>query len=79
MSSGSASPRKKYKREWQERHRRAKGVKPVKIAPCGTPSAYRRHLRNDEPIDDACRDAWNRQGREARKRAKKAKAKRAES
>ncbi|KDA05859.1 hypothetical protein DC31_13855 [Microbacterium sp. CH12i] len=26
-------------------------------APCGTESAYRRHLRNGEPVDDACRDA----------------------
>jgi hypothetical protein len=26
-------------------------------APCGTEAAYRRHLRNDEPIDAACRDA----------------------
>lgn len=26
-------------------------------APCGTRSAYQRHLRNKEPIDDACRDA----------------------
>lgn len=26
-------------------------------APCGTESAYRRHLRNDEPVDVACRDA----------------------
>ncbi|GAA3009137.1 hypothetical protein [Microbacterium aurantiacum] len=26
-------------------------------APCGTDAAYRRHLRNDEPVDEACRDA----------------------
>jgi len=26
-------------------------------APCGTESAYRRHLRNGDPIDVACRDA----------------------
>ena len=27
------------------------------IAPCGTPSAYSRHVRRGEPIDDACRKA----------------------
>lgn len=26
-------------------------------APCGTSSAYERHMRNNEPIDEACR-AW---------------------
>jgi hypothetical protein len=27
------------------------------IAPCGTPSAYSRHVKKGEPIDDACRKA----------------------
>lgn len=27
------------------------------IAPCGTPSAYTRHVKKGEPIDDACRRA----------------------
>lgn len=27
------------------------------IAPCGTQSAYTRHIRHGEPIDDACRAA----------------------
>ena len=26
-------------------------------APCGTYTAYKRHLRNDEPVDEACRRA----------------------
>jgi hypothetical protein len=26
-------------------------------AACGTPAAYKRHIRNNEPIDDACRAA----------------------
>lgn len=26
-------------------------------APCGTDAAYRRHLRNGETVDEACRDA----------------------
>jgi hypothetical protein len=34
---------------------RAKGGR--KIAPCGTSSAYSRHVRNREPIDEACRRA----------------------
>ncbi len=27
------------------------------IAPCGTQSAYTRHVKNGDPIDDACRRA----------------------
>lgn len=27
------------------------------LAPCGTPAAYQRHVRNKEPIDQACKDA----------------------
>lgn len=30
---------------------------PIDLKPCGTPAAYRRHLRNKEPIDEACRVA----------------------
>ena len=26
-------------------------------APCGTPSAYKRHLAKGEPADDLCREA----------------------
>ncbi|MBB2956980.1 hypothetical protein [Pseudoclavibacter helvolus] len=36
-------------------------------APCGTDSAYRRHLRNKEPIDDACREAHAAERRAARR------------
>jgi hypothetical protein len=64
-----ASPRTLYKRMWQERKRRSSGVKPVEIAPCGTPAAYRRHLRNSESVDDACLEAWRRNAQEARERA----------
>ena len=28
-----------------------------KLSPCGTPGAVRRHYRNREPLDDACRTA----------------------
>lgn len=42
------------------------------LAPCGTPSAYNRHCRYGEPIDDACRAASTDAHREwsHRKRAK---------
>ena len=33
------------------------------LTPCGTPSAYRRHVRNREPVDEACRLAHNADGR----------------
>jgi hypothetical protein len=26
---------------------------------CGTRTAYRRHIRREEPVDEACRKAWN--------------------
>lgn len=28
------------------------------LAPCGTAAAYRRHLKNNEPVDPACRAAY---------------------
>jgi hypothetical protein len=31
----------------------------AELKPCGTPAAYRRHKRNQEPVDDACRMAHN--------------------
>lgn len=45
---------------------------PRPLAPCGTFSAYRRHLRRDELVDDACREAANAEarGRRAAKREK---------
>lgn len=39
-----------------------------KLAECGTWSAYRRHLRYGEPVDDACREAARAQRRAQRKR-----------
>ncbi|MEV8477857.1 WhiB family transcriptional regulator [Streptomyces sp. NPDC051173] len=40
-------------------------------APCGTESAYQRHLRNSEPIDDACRQAHTTHRAKSRSRARK--------
>lgn len=64
------TPRMDYRRDWQEKNRRNNGAKPQKIAECGTPAAYRRHLRNGEPIDAKCRDAWKRDAAERRRKAK---------
>ncbi|WP_432041460.1 WhiB family transcriptional regulator [Streptomyces cadmiisoli] len=41
------------------------------LAPCGTPSAYERHLRKGEPIDQPCRDAHNAALREYRRTGSK--------
>lgn len=42
-------------RRIRRRQRRGKG-RPEPL-PCGTPAAYRRHMRHGERIDDACRNA----------------------
>lgn len=55
----AVSPRTLYRRKWQEANRRRLGIEPVKIAPCGTIAAYRRHLRNGEPVDEFCNMAHN--------------------
>lgn len=34
-----------------------KATGPIELQPCGTTAAYRRHLRRNEPIDIACRQA----------------------
>ena len=49
-----------YQKEWRARHGARTGIlgRP-RIYDCGTPAAYSRHVRNGEPIDDACRLAWN--------------------
>jgi len=40
-------------------HRRSRGqhARQNALAPCGSLAAYRRHLRRQEPIDEACREA----------------------
>ena len=52
----------------QRRWRASKGARtgapgPAPSAPCGTVSAYKRHKRNGEPVDDACRQAYNAEAR----------------
>ena len=39
------------------RRRAVRGKGRPDLSPCGTWAAYRRHLRNHERIDDACREA----------------------
>lgn len=50
--------------EYQRRWRASKGVRTGQLGrpvtePCGTPAAYKRHKRNGEAVDDACREAYN--------------------
>jgi len=40
-----------------------------KLAPCGTPSAYERHVKRREPIDPACRAAKREADRRRRRTA----------
>ena len=54
-------------RRWRDRRR---GGPPRTVEPCGTRAAAKRHRRNDEPIDDACRDAERAYQREASARAR---------
>lgn len=35
----------------------------TELMPCGTSAAHRRHERRGEPVDDACREAYNRDAR----------------
>jgi hypothetical protein len=50
--------------EYQRKWRASKGARtgapgrPI-TAPCGSAAAYKRHKRNGEAIDDACRTAYN--------------------
>ena len=49
----------------QRRYRERKGARvgqppgPAPSSPCGTVAAYKRHKRRGEPVDDACRLAYN--------------------
>ena len=42
---------------------------PAKLRPCGTPAAYRRHLRHHEPACQACLLAHNQATKHAQERA----------
>jgi hypothetical protein len=48
-----------YQRAWRAKHRSDQPPGRPVTAPCGSASAYKRHVRKGEPIDDACREAWN--------------------
>lgn len=64
--------RTKYKRVNQRNSRRHAGVRPRKLAPHGTVSAYRRHGRAEPPEEccDLCHQAWNADARRNRARRK---------
>ena len=62
-------------RRWRAKKAAEEGREPGKVGrpvekPCGTTAAYKRHQRRDEPIDDACRDAWAEYQRELYQRRK---------
>ena len=67
-----AADAREARRAKQEKKRREAGMKPRVLAACGTPAAYRRHLRNSEPVDDLCRTEWNKAARDRRAKAKEA-------
>jgi hypothetical protein len=48
-----------YQREWRRRHGQGRPPGRPVTAACGTAAAYKRHLRRGEPVDQACREAWN--------------------
>jgi len=53
-----------YQRRWRASKGAATGQPgPPPSAPCGTAAAFKRHKRKGEPIDAACRDAYNAEAR----------------
>lgn len=64
---------KEYQRQWRASKGARAGAQGRPItAECGTVSAYKRHQRKGETIDQACREAWSTYQREryqARKNA----------
>lgn len=71
---GGMSPKERYNlRRQQARAEQRKNPKPRKVlSPCGTLTAYYRHVKKKEPVDDACRKAATdaqRERREAKRRA----------
>lgn len=56
-------------RAWRQARGANIGAKPgpAPSALCGTVAAYKRHVRNKQPIDDACRQAMNKAQRDRRK------------
>lgn len=83
-STMAAQARRRWLTLWHDREtpprtlkrplRRTRGL--TQESPCGTPGAYRRHLRRGEGIDPACRNAYIAHERE-RTRRKREKAARA--
>lgn len=57
MGTQNKEANRRHQRAFRDRRR---GGPPRQPKPCGHYAAYRRHKINDEPIDDACREAYNR-------------------
>jgi hypothetical protein len=58
-----------YYREYRAKRGARTGAHgPAPSAPCGTVSAFKRHQRNGETIDAACREAWNASQRDYNRR-----------
>lgn len=63
-----------YARDFRQRHgipsrcmsRRGTTPANTETKPCGTPAAYKRHIRRNEPIDEACRKVNSRDVMERR-------------
>lgn len=48
-----------YMREYRRRKGARPGANgPPVSTPCPDPTAYTRHVRNKEPVDPACKEAW---------------------
>jgi hypothetical protein len=63
--------RREYQRQWQEKRRRAAGIKARPAAqPHGTAAGYRRHRYQDEQPCSACRAAWSEYHRQRRAQKK---------
>lgn len=67
----SESDKREAKRLATQQARRARGVQPLRLAPCGTPAAYRRHLRRGETPDALCLAAWAEENRKQRRTKRK--------
>jgi hypothetical protein len=48
-----------YQRQWRAKHSTGRPSGRAVVAECGTTSEYKRHRRLGEPVDAACREAWN--------------------
>lgn len=65
---GGLTPAQRHAADTSTRASHGKGGR--QLAPCGTPAAYDRHVRNGEPVDDPCRLAHNARNAQVRAEAR---------